>query len=323
MSMTEEQKKLLAYAGNLSQLAGIRESVITGGRGGGMRIAEVWNAAGLRFTVLPDRCCDIYGLSYRETNLSYVSKNGLTSDKAVSSAKGEFSWQWQGGALVTCGLDNTGGHSGGCPTHGRIGGIPADHFGTDCFFSGDDYILRITGEMRQTRMYGHQLILRRSIETSLFSDSIKIRDEIMNPQCTDETYMLLYHCNFGYPLLSEDTEVTVHGGKITPLGENSRDPRHMCEPSPDAKEELFLCENADSGTVYNRKLRLGVTLSFTTGNLPCLVEWKNMMSHEYVVALEPCNTYGMNRETIERTGKIAVLRAGDTAVNELVFKITE
>ena len=50
MSMTEEQKKLLAYAGNLSQLAGIRESVITGGRGGGMRIAEVWNAAGLRFT---------------------------------------------------------------------------------------------------------------------------------------------------------------------------------------------------------------------------------------------------------------------------------
>lgn len=95
---------------------------------------------------------------------------------------------------------------------------------------------RITGEMRQTRMYGHQLILRRSIETSLFSDSIKIRDEIMNPQCTDETYMLLYHCNFGYPLLSEDTEVTVHGGKITPLGENSRDPRHMCEPSPDAKE---------------------------------------------------------------------------------------
>ena len=47
------------------------------------------------------------------------------------------------------------------------------------------------------------------------------------------------------------------------------------------------------------------------------------MSHEYVVALEPCNTYGMNRETIERTGKIAVLRAGDTAVNELVFKITE
>ena len=102
MSMTEEQKKLLAYAGNLSQLAGIRESVITGGRGGGMRIAEVWNAAGLRFTVLPDRCCDIYGLSYRGTNLSYVSKNGLTSDKAVSSAKGEFSWQWQGGALVTC-----------------------------------------------------------------------------------------------------------------------------------------------------------------------------------------------------------------------------
>ena len=75
--------------------------------------------------------------------------------------------------------------------------------------------------------------------------------------------------------------------------------------------------------MYNRKLGLGVTLSFTTGSLPCLVEWKNMMSHEYVVALEPCNTYGMNRETIERTGKIAVLRAGDTAVNELVFKITE
>lgn len=124
MSMTEKQRKLLAYAGNLSQLAGIRNSVITGGRGGGMRIAEVWNAAGLRFTVLPDRCCDIYGLSYRGINLSYISKNGLTSDKAVSATRGEFSWQWQGGALVTCGLDNAGGHSGNCPLTEESAGFP-------------------------------------------------------------------------------------------------------------------------------------------------------------------------------------------------------
>ena len=51
--------ELLKQLGNIGQIAGIRESQLLRGRGEGIAIAEFYNAAGLRFTVVPDRICSI------------------------------------------------------------------------------------------------------------------------------------------------------------------------------------------------------------------------------------------------------------------------
>ena len=85
---------LLKQLGNIDQIAGIRESVLLRGRGEQMHIAEFYNAAGLRFTVVPDRCMDVFDLSYKGVNLSFQSKNGLTSPQAYTPADGEFAEQW-------------------------------------------------------------------------------------------------------------------------------------------------------------------------------------------------------------------------------------
>ncbi len=45
--------ELLKQLGNIGQIAGIRESRLLRGRGEGIAIAEFYNAAGLRFTVVP------------------------------------------------------------------------------------------------------------------------------------------------------------------------------------------------------------------------------------------------------------------------------
>ena len=47
---------LLKYVGNIDQIAGIRESQLLRGRGEQIQIAEFYNAAGLRFTVVPYDC---------------------------------------------------------------------------------------------------------------------------------------------------------------------------------------------------------------------------------------------------------------------------
>ena len=110
--------ELLKQLGNIGQIAGIRESRLLHGRGEGIAIAEFYNAAGLRFTVVPDRCMDLFDLSYKGVNLGFQSKNGLTSPQAFCPSDGEFSEQWPGGMLVTCGLGNVGGHAtngGPCP----------------------------------------------------------------------------------------------------------------------------------------------------------------------------------------------------------------
>ena len=52
------------YIGHHSQVFGVTESRLTGGKADGMRVLEVRNGKGLEFTVSLDRCADIPYLFY-------------------------------------------------------------------------------------------------------------------------------------------------------------------------------------------------------------------------------------------------------------------
>ncbi|MBQ2568623.1 MAG: DUF4432 domain-containing protein, partial [Clostridia bacterium] len=64
--------KTLRYLGHESQLSGVEEHRLVGGKGEGMRLYEVHNGRGLDLTVSPDRNCDITRLRYKGQNLSYM-----------------------------------------------------------------------------------------------------------------------------------------------------------------------------------------------------------------------------------------------------------
>lgn len=321
--------QLLKQLGNIDQIAGIREAQLLRGRGEQIHVAEFYNAAGLRFTVVPDRCMDLFDCSYKGVNLSFQSKNGLTSPQAYSAADGEFAEQWPGGMLVTCGLGNVGGHSsegGVFPTHGRISHVPAKNFGTRTFWEGDDYVLRACGEVHQTKMYSRHLSIQRTIETGLHSKSIKLHDVLTNFEAEDEPYMLLYHFNFGYPLLQADSCVEVSKADVSPMTDISTDSHHMMAPVDGRGEELYFRTNLGSracGVLYNERLELGAYVAFDTENLPNMVQWKMMKSHDYVLALEPCNTYGINRKQAMDAGKIAVLPAYSSVENHLELGVLD
>ena len=320
---------LLKKLGNIDQLAGIRETKLLRGRGEDIQLAEFYNAAGLRFSVVPDRCMDLWDLSYKGINLSFQSKNGLTSPQAYSAANGEFAEQWPGGMLVTCGLDNVGGHAteGGIfPTHGRTSHVPAKNFGTDTFWDGDNYILRAAGEVHQTKMFSRHLSIRRTIETGLNDKVIKMHDVITNFEAEDEPYMVLYHFNFGYPLLCADSCVKTSKATVKPLNDMSNDPNHMMEPVDGRGEELYFytdLEDRACGVIYNEALELGAYIAWDTKNLPNFLEWKNMKSHDYVLGIEPCNTCGLNRDDAAKAGKIAILPAYSSVENHIELGVLD
>lgn len=321
--------ELLKHLGNIDQIAGIRESQLLRGRGEQIHIAEFYNAAGLRFTVVPDRCMDLFDFSYKGVNLSFQSKNGLTSPQAYCPTDGEFAEQWPAGMMVTCGLDNVGGHShngGEFPTHGRTSHVPAKYFGARTFWDGDDYILRARGEIHQTKMFSRHLSLNRTIETSLNAKSVKIHDVITNHEAEDEPYMILYHCNFGYPLLQADTLVRTSKSDVEPINDISKDPIHMHAPVDGAPEEGYFHVNLGDracGVIYNERLELGAYVAFDTKNLPRLFQWKNMKSHDYVAGIEPCNYWGINREQAAAEGKLAVIPAYDSIENHLEIGVLD
>lgn len=306
---------LMKQLGNMDQIAGIREYQLLRGKGTGTHVAEFHNAAGLRFTVVPDRCMDLYDLSYKGVNFSFHTKNGLIAPQFFSTVNGDFSDNWPAGMLFTCGLANVSEHcvtDGVNPTHGRVGQLPAEHFGTDAHWEADDYILRAQGEIHQTRLCGRHLSVCRTIETTLYGKSLKLRDVITNHEAQDEPYMLLYHLNFGYPIVQSDSKVAVSPCETTQLhGENPDYANHSL-PVDGADEDLFLHRfkgDRAGAVIWNEGLELGAYVAFDTTHLPNMVHWKQMRSHDYVVGLEPGNTCGLNRVDAMAQNKIAVLPA--------------
>ena len=328
--------ELLKRVNNMANLAGIREFTLTCGKGAGMRAFEVHNAAGLRFTVLADKCMDILEVSYKGTNISFNSKNGLVSETRSPLLGEEFLYYFNGGMLTTCGPNNAG---GGCDDngtwrafHGRFGCQSAENVTAKAFWDGDDYIMELTGDIRDSRLFGYNFLLSRTIRTSLYSKSISISDTLVNCQPEAEEYMMLYHINFGYPLLdagarvvSSDTEVIPR----TPFAAEDMRWNEIDSPEDGLEERCYFhkCTADERGFarvgLLNDELKLGAFVKYNLDSLPLLVEWKSMCSHDYALGLEPSNSYIKGRVEERENGTLRTLGGYEKAEFKLTIGILE
>ena len=149
------------------------------------------------------------------------------------------------------------------------------------------------------------LVLKRKISTHLGAKKLWIHDTVENLGFTREAIMLLYHMNFGYPLLNKNSRI------LTPLSEvelyaNATGTTadsfwHSGNPVDGGLCDTFfhrLAVDKDKFTsvaLINDSLSLGVYLRYSIVEFPMLVEWRNLVSGDYSVALEPCTQYPLNR----------------------------
>lgn len=321
-------KTLMKQLGNLDQLAGVRLERIESGNGAGSRQIRVWNAAGLSFTVLPDKCLDLYDCSFLGTNLAYHSENGLSANSRFLPEASEFFHYWSGGMLATCGLGNVGGADTSDPLdpqpiHGRIGYAAADALSADASWQNEDYVLTVSGRMRESRLYGRNLELHRQIRTSLFSAEIEITDTVTNLADAPEPVFLLYHFNFGYPLLDAESRFFGPRADTTEYG-NAGDPDFcsMRAPVDGAAPQTFLHRPLTPGEttagLYHPKRQIAAYLRYDSVALPYLVEWKCLKSHDYVLAIEPANCPVNNRSTDLAARAVPILDAYES----LQYRVT-
>ena len=97
-----------AYYGHESQLFGVEEHRLVGGRGDGMRLLQVRNGLGLEFTVSADRGCDISRLSWKGDNYGFFSANGYVGPAYYDDRDAGWMKGFTAGFLTTCGLLNVG-----------------------------------------------------------------------------------------------------------------------------------------------------------------------------------------------------------------------
>jgi hypothetical protein len=316
--------ELKRLTSTLDALAGIRLVEYSDGKARGMRVADVWTGSGLRFTVWLDRALDIGPAEFAGKPLAWLHPALGTSAQYEPAA---FGWlrTFGGGLVTTCGLTFFGqaekdkGEDLGL--HGRISHIPAEQVSVHTGWQGDNYILSIEGQARQSVLFGENLLLTRRISTALGATSFLIEDTVRNEGYRSAPHMLLYHCNFGFPVVSPESELQVNDESIGARDAATQaglDRHTHFEPPVEAyREQVFFhkpCPDAlglVTASLINRALNFGAFVRYRAAELPALSQWKNMGAGEYVCALEPCTVHETPRTLLREQSNLKMLEPGE------------
>ena len=318
------------YVGNQAQLVTLRRVTVDEGKARGTQIIEVKTAGGLELDVLPDAGLDIGQCRYKGINMSWMSKNGYDSPAAISPYETEFVNTFPGGLLYTCGLRSAGPANRDKgewhPLHGRYHSLAADQV---CAELVDDEIL-IRGTIRETALFGHCLELKRTIRIPAFDTAVTIEDTVTNQTPQDEEIMQIYHCNFGYPLLSEQAKLFLpEERETTPRTEFAKTGlERTCvfdAPIPGEEERVFFQKMRKEywARLQNPALGTQMTISWSGETLPILSQWRSMASGDYVLGLEPTNCYIMGRHDERENGTLPVLKAWESITNTVKITFEE
>lgn len=330
------KKNILSHVGNIQQLAYARQIEYTDGLERGLRAVDI-KCGNFAFVLLADKCLDIGELSYKGINFNFLSKPGLMN-KGHYDTEGENAVKSiMGGMMFTCGYENI---CAPCeiegreyPMHGRMRSTPCSNLSTKAEFIDDDYVIEVSGKVREAELFGENIELNRTVKTSLQSHSIEIIDRIENQSFDVATLMHLYHINFGYPIMDEGTEILIPTTKVVSRDEGTKDKVDkfsiMDAPKDNEPEYVFihnLCyeDNGDTTVaIYNHNLNLGMSISFNKKYLPYFMQWKTIASGDYCVGLEPSNSSVYGKKFHYENGNIPKIESFDTQEIKLLFTIID
>lgn len=335
------KREILSRLGDISQIAGAKRYRLVGGKADGVEAVDVRTGGGLAFTVLPGRGMDIAWAEYRGESLCYMAKPGIVAagmyePETIGWLRGFFA-----GMLTTCGLSNVGWPCQDAHPvfktmdhglHGRIAFTPAEDVCVRQTWE-PDFTIRVSGRMRQAILHGENLVLEREITTRFGQRSFILRDTIENQGFQPEPLMILYHFNFGHPLLSEHARLILPATSTEPVTEAAKqEPSTWASFAPPAAayDERLYFHRPAAGTdgrvaiaLIDDRRQLGAVLRYDPRQLPKLAQWKCLREAEYVLGIEPGNCHPTSRVEHRRLGELEHLQPGERKVVEIEFSVLE
>lgn len=317
------------YIGNELQLYGVREMRLVGGKGDGMRILSVQNGCGLEFEISLDRCADISRLSLKGCNMGYFAPCGYVSPKYYDNEGSGFLKSFTAGFFTTCGLTAVGSpctdNGEVLPLHGTISNTPCENF-RHYIKDGE---IHIHATIRDAALFSHHLILEREYICPLNKNEIRLRDTVKNIGSKASPFEILYHCNMGYPLLSENAEVSIPSKEILPRNDHAKEGLENClkpeSPQKDYEEKCYyhtLCGNT-TVSIFNKDIKKGLKMHYNADELKYFTEWKMMGEYEYVLGLEPGNCLPDGRDIMRAKGILETINPQEEKIYNLTFEFTE
>lgn len=316
----------------------ITKRTLQGGKRHGVDLIELDNG-GLHLSILPTRGMSIWRGRYQEMRLGWDAPiHGPVHPQWVHlEDRGGLGWldgfdEW----ICRCGLAYNGppGDDQGknITLHGRIANTPA-HFVGVRVQQSPPYTIEIVARMQEASLFGDQLHLTTVLSTTPGSNQFSIHDLVENRSSKEAEVQMLYHCNFGKPLLEAGSVVRVPAVKIAPRDERaaSQIAQYQSYAAPHsgyAEVVNYYQPRADTAgntlaVLHNAAANRACALRYNVKQLPWFIVWKNTADEKdgYVTGLEPATGFP-NFKAIEREQKrIVRLASGKAWDAKLTFEL--
>lgn len=295
---------------------------LQGGLSDGVDELTIDNGA-FRFVLLPTRGMGLWKAWSGEEEIGWKSPVRGPVHPAYVPLMEPSGLGWLDGfdeLLVRCGLESNGApefeETGRLkyPLHGRIANRPAHKVTVGV--NGDSGEITVRGVVEETRFLFQKLRLTTTVTTRVGQPGLEIRDEIENLSASPAESQMLYHVNFGFPLLDAGARVILPAKRVVPRdlraasGISTWD--SYSADSPGFAEQVYFLELFSDAEHWTRALlknahgTKGVSLKFRTDQLPCFSLWKNTeaAADGYVTGLEPGTNFPNPRSFEGQQGRV-------------------
>jgi len=327
-----------ALVGAKSAPWSIRKYSLTGGRQDGVDIVEL-DTGPTTIVAVPTRGMNILSAHTDDATIGWESPVQEVVHPAYVNVHDRGGTGFLDGfneMIARCGLENMGAPCEDTieaptgeettvelPLHGRISNIPAVRVWVSVELE-EPYRLSVTGELYETRLFGPSYRLTSTLSAIPGQTGFRITDEVQNLSGTASEMELLYHCNFGPPLLEEGSRAIVPVKTMSPrdgrAAEGVEEWNIYGPPTPGFNEQTYYCRlhGDDDGRtkvgLANANRDLGISLAFSTEQLPAFALWKNTTAERdgYATGLEPGTGYPNTRPFERQKGRVNELGTGET-----------
>ena len=301
-----------------------------GGRQEGVQVIDVDNGT-MKFTIVPTRGFEIWKASVGTLRLGWDSPVKEIIHPSYIRLNDNDGRGWVagfGGLMVRGGLASFGNPvldgDQQLTLHGHVDYIPASHVDVR-YEAGPVPRLVVRGVVNDFQTFGAQLQLTSEISTVIGKPEVVFDDAIANLSDAPQDMELLYHTNFGTPLLGAGSEFVAPVKKVQPINAASAegglvDWNRYSGPhaAPYAAQVFNMSLYGDASGMTKAMLKSpdgsqGVLMSFDTHGLPYMSLWKNEVTAKggYVTGLEPGTGFPNTRPEERAAGRVPQLKGGE------------
>jgi hypothetical protein len=214
--------------------------------------------------------------------------------------------------------------------HGRIANLPANAL--EVVLDDTAGTITLIGTVHETRFLQHALRMTTTLTLQAERPHVSWTDLVENVSDRPAEIQMLYHCNFGQPLLGEGAELVAPVEELAPrdaaaVGDVLSWSRYAA-PQPGRGEQVHFCQIRPDGDGMASAMLVApnreqaAQLSWHAATLPCFTLWKNQggLADGYVTGLEPGTNYPNPRSFEAEHGRVVPLAAGDGIAFQLALE---